>query len=110
MNPNLFDLKGRTALVTGSSRGIGRSIALTLAESGANVAIHYTGNEEHARDAAEAERPDRRRLDSATELWDKARLSLADADAYNLDMRQTLIGIFDPIRKHHLLFAVPIEP
>ena len=64
----------------------------------------------YARDAAEAERPDRRRLDSATELWDKARLSLADADAYNLDMRQTLIGIFDAIRKHHLLFAVPIEP
>jgi DNA polymerase-3 subunit delta' len=64
----------------------------------------------YARAAAEAERPERRRLDSATELWDKARLSLADADAYNLDMRQTLIGIFDAIRKHHLLFAVPTEP
>jgi NAD(P)-dependent dehydrogenase (short-subunit alcohol dehydrogenase family) len=38
----LFNLSGRTALVTGSSRGIGRAIALGLAEQGATVAIHGT--------------------------------------------------------------------
>ncbi|MGV2788502.1 SDR family NAD(P)-dependent oxidoreductase, partial [Clostridium perfringens] len=32
-------LKGQTALVTGASRGIGRSIALGLADLGANVAV-----------------------------------------------------------------------
>jgi len=36
----LLDLSGHTALVTGSSRGIGRAIALGLAECGATVAVH----------------------------------------------------------------------
>src|SRR5262245_21851692 len=40
-----MSLKGKNAFVTGSSRGIGRGIAVKLAENGANVAVHYFKNE-----------------------------------------------------------------
>jgi enoyl-[acyl-carrier protein] reductase III len=43
-------LKGKFALVTGSSRGIGRGIALKLAEKGATVAINYLKDEAAAHD------------------------------------------------------------
>ena len=40
----LFNLTGKTALVTGSSQGIGRSIALALAEYGADIIINFRNN------------------------------------------------------------------
>ncbi|MER6298243.1 SDR family oxidoreductase [Kitasatospora sp. NPDC001539] len=47
------ELDGRTALVTGGSRGIGRAVALRLAAEGALVAVHYGGNEAAAAETVE---------------------------------------------------------
>ena len=45
------ELAGRTALVTGGSRGIGRAVCVRLARDGARVAINYATNEAAAREA-----------------------------------------------------------
>ncbi|MDT0265619.1 SDR family oxidoreductase [Streptomyces sp. DSM 44915] len=47
-------LKGRTALVTGGSRGIGRAVARRLAREGARVAVHYGRRETAARETVAA--------------------------------------------------------
>lgn len=52
--PRSLALHGRTALVTGSTRGLGRAIALALGQAGAKVALNY----KHDRAAAEAARAD----------------------------------------------------
>jgi NAD(P)-dependent dehydrogenase (short-subunit alcohol dehydrogenase family) len=50
----MSNLSGKTALVTGASRGIGRASALALAKAGAQVIIHYSSSEKEA-DAVVAE-------------------------------------------------------
>lgn len=50
------DLDGRTALVTGSARGVGREVLLGLADCGADVAVHYHTSDEAARAVAEVAR------------------------------------------------------
>ena len=48
----MSNLNGQTALVTGGSRGIGRAIAILLAEAGAKIVIHYNRNREAAESVA----------------------------------------------------------
>jgi NAD(P)-dependent dehydrogenase (short-subunit alcohol dehydrogenase family) len=50
------DLTGKSALVTGSAKGIGRELLLAMAERGASVAVHYHTSEEAASDVAERAR------------------------------------------------------
>jgi NAD(P)-dependent dehydrogenase (short-subunit alcohol dehydrogenase family) len=53
MNPSLFDLNGRVALVTGAAQGIGRAMSLALAEAGADVML-VDRNSAGARETAAA--------------------------------------------------------
>jgi NAD(P)-dependent dehydrogenase (short-subunit alcohol dehydrogenase family) len=76
-------LEGKTALVTGASRGIGRAIALALSDSGARVLVHYGRSAEEAASlvaairakggSAEAIQADLASPEGATELGRKAR-------------------------------------
>jgi DNA polymerase-3 subunit delta' len=68
------------------------------ASFGRDVIIDWMAEE--ARNAALAGPEAHARLASANELWDKAHALFTDADSLNLDARQTLVIIFDAIRKH----------
>jgi 3-oxoacyl-[acyl-carrier protein] reductase len=48
-----MQLKGKTAIVTGGARGIGKSIAMTLAAEGANIVINYTRSSKEAEEVVE---------------------------------------------------------
>jgi NAD(P)-dependent dehydrogenase (short-subunit alcohol dehydrogenase family) len=66
-----YALNGKTALVTGGSRGIGRSIALGLARSGADVTVNYRGAGDAAAEVAkEIERLGRKGLPLRADVTD----------------------------------------
>jgi 3-oxoacyl-(acyl-carrier-protein) reductase len=67
-----MQLTGRTALVTGASRGIGRAIALALAEEGADVAVNYLSSKALAGDV----------VDQIRKMGRKAVLAQADVADY----------------------------
>lgn len=76
-------LEGKVALVTGAGRGIGRQIALTLAERGADVIINYNGSRQQAEETAERIREMGRRAEIL-------QCSVADYDACGQMVKEAL--------------------
>ncbi|GAA0453315.1 SDR family oxidoreductase [Halococcus dombrowskii] len=84
------DLSGRTALVTGSAKGVGRELLLSLADCGASVAVHYNTSDEEAQLVAEQARDsgveattvqgDVTDPDAVDELFDAVENELGDVD------------------------------
>jgi NAD(P)-dependent dehydrogenase (short-subunit alcohol dehydrogenase family) len=75
-----FDLKGRTALVTGAARGIGRAISLAMAQAGADVALGLRDADSGAELAADIERLGRRSLRVAMDVRELDQISGAVDD------------------------------
>jgi 3-oxoacyl-[acyl-carrier protein] reductase len=95
----MYDFKGKTALVTGASRGIGRAIAVALARGGAKLALNYAGNEAAAEEALrlvrEAGSPEARlyRFDVADPAACNAAVESVLADLGGLDVLVNNAGI-----------------
>src|SRR5437762_12577225 len=91
---------GKHALITGSSRGIGRGIALKLAEPGFKVAIHYYQNERAANDTLTQVRKrgsdgfvvqvDVTRPDDITEMFRKVQVEFGKLDIFVSNARPDL--------------------
>jgi NAD(P)-dependent dehydrogenase (short-subunit alcohol dehydrogenase family) len=93
-----IDLSGRVALVTGGGRGIGRAIALSLAESGADVAVNYRRDEDAAQEVVkEIEGMGRkaRAYHASVENWDEDEKMVADVlrDFGHIDILVNNAGI-----------------
>ena len=78
-------LSGRVALVTGGGRGIGRGIALALAEDGADIAVNYR------KDAAAAQET----VAAIEKLGRRARAYAASVDSYDDDQRMVEAAVKD---------------
>jgi 3-oxoacyl-[acyl-carrier protein] reductase len=94
----VIDLAGKAALVTGGSRGIGRAIALRLADQGADVAFSYRGNADAAeKTRSEIEGKGRRALAVQADVTDPAaaeRLVASTIEAFGkLDILVNNAGI-----------------
>ncbi len=117
------DLRGRCAVVTGSSTGIGRAIALELARGGASVLVHGAKNTEAARATAEEIRAlgvwseavmadlasasaRRRFVEKAWKCWDGVDIWINNAGA---DLLTTPEAQADYAQKLRILFEVDVS-
>jgi NAD(P)-dependent dehydrogenase (short-subunit alcohol dehydrogenase family) len=114
-------LTGRTALVTGASRGIGRGVAERLARDGARVAVHYGRNEAAAKETVAAIEAaggsaftlgvELGRPGDAEELWEQFD---RHADGVDILVNNAGIGVSPPLeeideKEYDRVFAVNVR-
>jgi NAD(P)-dependent dehydrogenase (short-subunit alcohol dehydrogenase family) len=97
-------LKGKYALITGGSRGIGRGIALKLAYQGVKIAVHYYKNEEAAQDTLTKVREqgsdgftmqaDVTRPDDIGRMFDRVQNEFGSLDIFVSNARPDLPGFY----------------
>lgn len=94
---SLFDLTGRTALVTGSSRGLGRAMLEGLAEAGATVIVNGVNKERVSTTAAELRAKGHKVHEAAFDVTDDASVVAAfnqfDAEGIDVDILINNAGI-----------------
>ena len=101
-----MSLNGKHVLITGSSRGIGRGIALKLAEQGAKVAVHYYQNQAAANDTLAQVRErgsegfitqaDVTKPEEITRLFSTVRSEFGTLDVFVSNARPEVAGFFYP--------------
>jgi NAD(P)-dependent dehydrogenase (short-subunit alcohol dehydrogenase family) len=101
-----MSISGKHSLITGGSRGIGRGIALKLAEQGAKIAVHYYQNEAAAKDTLAkvrergsdgfVARADVSKPDQITELFEKVRSEFKTLDIFVNNARPEAAEFFYP--------------
>src|SRR5262245_7204657 len=99
-------LQGKRALVTGSSRGIGRGIALKLAERGVNIAVHYHTQSEAAKETLDQVQAlgakgcliqaDVTRTEDIQRMFDQVRRELGGLDIFVSNARPELAAFYRP--------------
>jgi 3-oxoacyl-[acyl-carrier protein] reductase len=90
---NRFSLSGKSAIVTGGSRGIGRAIALGVAEAGADVVLTYKSNRDEAHaTVAKIESLGRRALALPMDVMDRASVEAAAKDAQAFGVISILVN------------------
>jgi NAD(P)-dependent dehydrogenase (short-subunit alcohol dehydrogenase family) len=99
-----MSLNGKHALITGSSRGIGRGVALKLAEQGVRICVHYFKNESAANDTLAEVRKrgsdglilqaDVMRMDQITALFSKVQAAFGKLDIFVSNARPEVPAFF----------------
>ena len=76
-------LAGKVAVVTGASRGIGKSIAIELAKQGADVVVNYAGSVDRANEVV-------KEIESLGRKAMSVQCDVSDSDAVNAMMKEAL--------------------